>query len=109
MLQPIMPLIEYQTNKEYIASVLCENRNKPELACNGKCYLNKKIEESQSHDSHDHSLPQIDLSKYPVAPISISSYKLENLKLFKKALFFSAVSSPIKYTSSLFKPPQFLV
>ena len=109
MLQPIMPLIEYQTNKEYIASVLCENRNKPEMACNGKCYLNKKIAASKNHDSHDHSLPEIDLSKYPVAPIAIVLYKFENIKLFKKSIYFSVDSFPIKYTSSLFKPPQFLV
>ena len=108
MLQPIMPLIEYQVNKEYIASVLCENRNKPEMACNGKCYLNKKIEASKNHDSHDHSIPQIDLSKYPVAPIAISSYKVKKIKIFKKEVFFNLVSLPIKYTSSIFKPPQII-
>lgn len=110
MLQPIMPLIEYQTNKEYIASVLCENRNKPEMACNGKCYLNKKIEKSQNHDSHDHSLPQIDFSKYPVAPLyNIISDIVKVIEIVEISTFFYRQELPVKYTSSVFKPPQNLV
>ncbi len=33
----------YQLNKNYIATKLCENRNRPWMHCNGKCYLMKKI------------------------------------------------------------------
>lgn len=33
----------YNINKEYVAAELCENRDKPELNCCGKCYLNKQI------------------------------------------------------------------
>ncbi len=110
MLQPIMPLIEYQTNKEYIASVLCENRNKPKMACNGKCYLNKKIEASKNHDSHDHSLPQIDLSKYPVAPLyNKISDSVNVIEIVESSTFFYRQELPVKYTSSVFKPPQILV
>jgi hypothetical protein len=109
MLQPIMPLIEYQTNKEYIASALCENRNKPEMACNGKCYLNKKIEASKNHDSHDHSLPKIDLSKYPVVPIN-ANFKKDNaiVDIKRTAIFYSIQTHPKNYISSAFKPPQII-
>ena len=31
------------TNRAYIATFLCENRDKPETHCDGKCYLKKKI------------------------------------------------------------------
>jgi predicted transcriptional regulator of viral defense system len=33
----------YHINKDYITRVLCENRDKPELNCNGQCYLAKKL------------------------------------------------------------------
>jgi hypothetical protein len=105
MLQPIMPLIEYQTNKEYIASVLCENRNKPEMACNGKCYLNKKIEASKNHDSHDHSLPQIDLSKYPISLVEDLSCKTVDNNVFITHNYFKIGRTPKKITTSLFRPP----
>jgi len=37
----------YELNKNYIAAKLCENRNKPWLHCNGKCYLMKKIKQAE--------------------------------------------------------------
>lgn len=37
----------FEMNRSYIASKLCENRNKPWLHCNGKCYLIKKIKQAE--------------------------------------------------------------
>ncbi len=37
----------FKINQNYIASKLCENRNKPWLHCNGKCYLMKKIKQAE--------------------------------------------------------------
>ena len=33
----------FQLNKDYISSVLCINKNKPVLQCNGNCFLTKKL------------------------------------------------------------------
>lgn len=107
MVQPIMPLIEYQVNKDYIASVLCENRNKPELACNGKCYLAKEVKGSQPHhkDSHQHAPPQIDLSKYPVSLINSSVVQINAVEYFRNDSFFNVAKSPLNYSNSVFRPP----
>lgn len=110
MVQPMMPLIEYNLNKEYIASALCENRDRPELACNGKCYLESKMEESHNSESHDHSVPQIDMSKYPVSlavqDIETTSEKEE---IYTKAQFYEPVKKTYSYNSSVFKPPTYSV
>lgn len=37
----------YQVNRDYIARVLCENRARPDLHCDGKCYLAKKLKAQQ--------------------------------------------------------------
>lgn len=37
----------YQLNKTYVATVLCENRDKPELKCCGKCYLRKQLKKTE--------------------------------------------------------------
>ena len=42
-LKPISPVLEYIINYDYIANVLCENKNKPQLKCNGKCHLMKEL------------------------------------------------------------------
>ena len=38
--------VGYELNKTYISTTLCENKDKPELECNGKCYLKKKISQA---------------------------------------------------------------
>lgn len=33
----------YEVNKQYVATVLCENKDKPGMKCCGKCYLRKQL------------------------------------------------------------------
>lgn len=41
----------YHVNRDYIARVLCQNRDKPQLHCDGQCYLAKKLKAQQ--DKHN--------------------------------------------------------
>lgn len=41
--RPVLPVIDYVFNYEYIATELCVNRDRPEMHCNGKCYLMKSM------------------------------------------------------------------
>ena len=43
----------YSINKKYIASTLCINRYKPQLKCNGKCFLAKKIKEAEKNQEEN--------------------------------------------------------
>lgn len=38
-----MPVIDYVVNYEYISKVLCVNKAKPQMHCNGKCHLMKEL------------------------------------------------------------------
>jgi predicted NACHT family NTPase len=40
----------YEVNQKYIAEKLCENRDKPWLNCNGRCYLMKKIKQAEDKE-----------------------------------------------------------
>ena len=35
--------VDFVANRDYIAKNLCENRDRPELKCNGKCQLCKRL------------------------------------------------------------------
>jgi len=49
LLKPIFPVIDYVINYDYIATVLCVNKAKPQMHCNGKCHLMKEMaKESES-------------------------------------------------------------
>lgn len=41
-------LINYEINKEYISKNLCENRDKPEMDCCGKCVVKKDLEKDNA-------------------------------------------------------------
>jgi hypothetical protein len=36
----------FEANKSYIAKVMCVNKDKPWMHCNGRCYLMKKLKEA---------------------------------------------------------------
>tara|TARA_B100000809_G_scaffold130660_1_gene128507 strand:- start:41993 stop:42388 length:396 start_codon:yes stop_codon:yes gene_type:complete len=114
MMRPLMPLLEYYSNYEYIATVLCENRDKPALACNGKCYLQKEmvnVTQPVSDQNHHHksSTPLIDFSKYPVCPIVIDTYSIVGFSILLQDNWKLFCGSPMTYTSSVFRPPIFIV
>ncbi len=40
----------FELNQDYIASTLCENKDKPELHCEGKCFLMKKLKQAEEKE-----------------------------------------------------------
>ncbi|MBS1616498.1 MAG: hypothetical protein JST06_10325 [Bacteroidetes bacterium] len=53
----------YEANISYVASTLCENRNRPERHCNGKCYLYKQLAKADGDTHPDRPMLQ-QLSKF---------------------------------------------
>jgi hypothetical protein len=47
----------YEVNKTYVATVLCENKDKPEMKCCGKCYVNKQMNKVDRGSNSDKQLP----------------------------------------------------
>ncbi|MBP4140542.1 hypothetical protein J3S90_01855 [Flavobacterium sp. P4023] len=43
LIKPILPVLEYVVNYDYISKVLCINKDKPMMHCNGKCHLMKEL------------------------------------------------------------------
>jgi len=43
-------LVDYSINKNYIANVLCVNKNKPKMQCNGKCHLKKQLKKEDAKE-----------------------------------------------------------
>lgn len=50
---PLAVYSYYYANKGFIASVLCENKDKPRLHCNGKCYLQKQLKKAEQQENKD--------------------------------------------------------
>lgn len=46
---------QYFINQEFIAAELCENKDAPEMECNGKCYLKKELKKDEERKSDEKS------------------------------------------------------
>lgn len=85
----------YYLNKEYIAQQLCENRNRPEMHCNGKCYLTKQlhtaekaqqnagsqvVKEKEEIIAEQQELPQVKVGRFADDALLYSLCKFDLLK-----------------------------
>lgn len=78
-------LASYSANKDYIAKNLCENKNKPSMHCNGKCFLAKKLREEQKQES---TVP----ANYKVSPVLQLFFPQRGLEF---ACHFNDIHKPI--------------
>lgn len=53
LLKPLWPVVEYVVNYNYIATVLCVNKAKPKLQCNGKCYLAEQLKKNAEQNEEN--------------------------------------------------------
>ncbi|WP_341836171.1 hypothetical protein WJU16_25460 [Chitinophaga pollutisoli] len=61
-LQSVYPVVlyaGYYANKDYIAGMLCENRGRPALHCEGKCFLKKQIRKAGEEEQKEHASAKI--------------------------------------------------
>jgi hypothetical protein len=103
-------IYSFQINQDYIASMLCINRDKPEKACNGQCVLMQRImaqEEQQKRDcsallkSHQEALF--------VAPILFFQLNQYHSFIHHAASCFAYLSSfRSGYLMRVFHPPNLL-
>lgn len=107
-LSPWGTIAYFKINRDYIAKVLCENRQRPELKCNGKCYLAKKLKEQEDKNDKEtservHNTPVIQLFAASVtsyifcAPATIRSPRQNFFYLLH---FYSAPAA------KLLRPPK---
>ncbi|MCH3881246.1 MULTISPECIES: hypothetical protein [Tenacibaculum] len=103
MLKPITPFVEYALNYSYIAKVLCINKDVPEMECNGKCYLMKKLENQQEEDR---KALRVSMEEYPVGFVILLQIKEHSSFLFQtKEKHLTPKNYSFLYTSSVFHPP----
>lgn len=53
LISPLITMIDYAVHQEKIAKYFCENKDKPQLKCGGKCYLTKKLKAQRSNKESD--------------------------------------------------------
>ncbi|MEG2077347.1 hypothetical protein SAMN05421796_101522 [Chryseobacterium piscicola] len=104
-IRPVLPLINYAVNYDYIVKNLCENRKLMESDCKGKCFVKKELAktEKQSNNSQNIKIPGLDiflsLDVFAFSDHSQSYIKLEKYNPYNTDFYTS------DYFSKIFHPP----
>lgn len=96
--------IYYNVDPIGFVEALCENKDKPELACNGKCHLKKVTESTQNEEK-----PSINLIDFKDILLYKSGNTVYNFKIKtveKKAFFWYLNDYKYQNSSSCFHPPN---
>lgn len=99
-------LLDYQVNQNYIAQNLCENRNKPQMRCKGKCQLKKKLAADENQNQgNEGSTAKVKFAEVlfadPQPLVSITAF-LDNAPSLNGHYQFYLYSAPL---SAPFHPP----
>jgi hypothetical protein len=94
----------FEANQGYIAAKLCENRSKPWMHCNGRCYLMKKIK--QAEEKERSAERQVQKSLIQDACFTVSySFKFHAQLLRSVEVPYLAMQ-PQQVVLSLLRPPR---
>ncbi len=98
-------------NQDFIAANLCENRDKPELHCNGKCVLMQKLNLSEDKSREPVRIPE--MLRFEISSFLYSDYQF-NLSLISGESFTSVLPYSDRfvkriYPHDIFHPPRLVV
>jgi hypothetical protein len=94
----------YALNKSYIASVLCTNKDKPHLHCEGKCFLDIKLKELEQKNKHEQEQLKRVIETTPPFQASLLPPVHETVVRLNYSTFLQ--QKTVGSTSAIFQPPK---
>lgn len=103
--------VGFELNRDVITSKLCENRDKPWMHCNGKCYLMKKVKEAEQNENNN-------TTKNNLNRLQVSFFQQQKALLFQPVLLSTEQQKTFanytfkyssQYINTIFRPPKNLV
>ncbi|MCF6212511.1 MAG: hypothetical protein L3J45_00635 [Flavobacteriaceae bacterium] len=108
LIKPLVPILDYIINYNYIKTVLCINKDKPEMHCNGQCHLKQMVKkEVQEENSQDSKIPKIEVYKFQfnLNPQKHFFKMTDGVRL--KKYFYKNTLIPKEIIFRIFRPPTF--
>ena len=109
----VVPFIclDYEIRKDFIIKNYCVNKNRPELHCDGKCFLAKKIQTQTEKEE------QSALQNFIYKLLEINTFESRNQFDFDNVVeikdcsvknYLLAEKNTLEFSSSVFHPPACL-
>lgn len=109
LIRPVIPVVDYMVNYDYIKNELCVNKEKPQLHCNGKCHLAKELAKASESSENNKDKKNIVTESIVVFFQEIDEiftpralfYNIQKIKIHSGYnLFYSYLN-----INSVFRPP----
>lgn len=109
LVKPLWPIAEYIISYDYIVTNLCENRDRPQLQCDGKCYLAKLYarESSEHHKNPFAEERMVEMNLFLLEDPIIEINNTTNRPMFDKGfadLYKNVL--PFILVSEIIQPPE---
>jgi len=94
----------FELNQNYIISELCVNRDKPQLHCNGKCYLMRKLKQAEQKEKNRDGENQRSMFQHGVVVerLSFCPYAVQIEKEYQSEIPFRLP----QFAADIFQPPR---
>lgn len=99
---------QWSVHQDYIAKNLCENRTRPKMKCDGKCYLRKAIDKSTEQNSPaNDKVAKVFKIEMAVMPPSVKVWGILCMEEMTAPSFGSLYHGWYSsgYLSAIFRPP----
>ena len=109
LVSPIL-FLDYELRKDYIIQNYCVNKERPELHCDGKCYLSQRIQQAQAQDEQ-RATNQFISELFSLETVEINTFFSFTMGDFivlaeEQANYVYEVHFPSMRGQSIFHPPQ---
>ena len=95
----------YALDMDSFVEKLCENKDKPEMQCNGKCYLTKMTANTSNKDSN--KVPEIKWEQLVYCSVEVSTSEPSVKHKTNAHQFWYASLHSDTISSSIFHPPRY--
>lgn len=98
---------DFIINNEYIATVLCINKEKPELHCDGKCYLKMQLGKDESKKQSEGKIAkENNVVQFIYEPYATGiSFQFAPVVERKASFYYHEISTQ-ELSLAIFHPPQ---
>ncbi|MCE3077131.1 hypothetical protein [Chryseobacterium gwangjuense] len=104
-IRPVLPLINYAVNYDYIVKNLCENRQVPQSTCKGKCYVEKELAKTEKQSNNNQNVKITGMDFFLAHEILFVSDKDKLDPLMKNPNSDCINSHTSEFFSRIFHPP----
>ena len=94
---------DYLVNKDFIANVLCVNKNAPGKQCEGKCHLKKQLDQDTKQQEGNSPKSKIAAEVVFLSPESIM-LEITAIQIAKPYFYYQSRTTN-SHTNSVFQPP----